>query len=103
LEVVDPSKIVASHVGFAEIDSFGVCFDYAARYHYGNTFACNVLYAAKAIVVATRWLALLSIDRFGDIRRGKSNFDVSNGDPHGGGGSCSSGDHGDRITMVIMF
>ena len=58
---------------------------------------------AKARVVAARWLALLSIYRSGYIRRGELNFVVSSGDSHGRGGSCSSGDHGDWITMVVMF
>ena len=54
MEYVDSSKLVASHVGFAEIDSFGVWFDFAVGYHYGNMFACNDLYVAKARVVAAR-------------------------------------------------
>ena len=58
---------------------------------------------AKARAVAARWLALLDMYRSGYIRRGESNFDVSTGYPHGGGGGCSSGDHGDWIIMVIMF
>jgi hypothetical protein len=58
---------------------------------------------AEARVVAARWLALLSINRSGDLRRGESNFDIRGGDPHEGGWGYSSGDYGDRITMVIVF
>jgi hypothetical protein len=73
------------------------------RYHYGNTLARNVLYMANARVVAARWLALLGVDRPGDIRRGVSDFYVPRGDPHGGRGSCSCKDHGDWISVVVMF
>ena len=58
---------------------------------------------AEARVVAARWLALLSINRSGYLRRGESNFNVAGGDPHGGREGCSSGDHGDRVTVVIVF
>ncbi len=58
---------------------------------------------AEARVVAARWLALLGINRSRNFRRGESNFDIPSGDPQGGGWSCTSSDHGDRITMVIVF
>ena len=103
MEVVDTSKVVASHVGFAKVDGFGVCFDYAVRDHYGRTLARNVLYMAKARGVAARWLALLGVDRPVDLRRRELDFYVPRGDPHGGRGSRSSCDHGDWISMVVIF
>jgi len=103
LEVFDTSKVVASHVGFAKVDGFGVSFDFAVRYHYGSTLARDVLYMTKARVVAALWLASLGVDRLGDLRRRKSDFYVPRGDPHGGREGCSSGDHGDRISVVVMF
>ena len=69
LEVVDTSKVVTSHVGFAKVYGFGVCFGYAVRYHHDITLVCNVLYMAKARVIAARWMSLLGVDRLGDIRR----------------------------------
>jgi hypothetical protein len=103
LEVVDTSKVVVSHVRFAKVDGFGVCFDYAVRNHYGGTCARDVLYMATARVVAARWLALLGVDHLGDLRRRESDFYVSRGDPHGGRGACSSSDYNDWISVVVMF
>ncbi len=96
-------KVIAIHVGFAKVDGFGVCFGYVVRYHYGSPLARNVLYMAKARVVAARWLALLNVDRPDDLRRRESDFDVPRGDPHGGRGGGSSGDHGDWISVVVML
>ena len=53
MEVVETSKFVASHVGFAEVNCFGVRFADAVGDHYGSPLARNVLNMAKARVVAT--------------------------------------------------
>jgi len=103
LEVIDASKVVASHVGFAKVDGFGVCFDYAARDHSSGTLVRDVFYKTKARVVAVRWLALLGAYRPGDLRRRESDFYVPRGDPHGRRGGYTSGDHGDWIPVVVMF
>jgi hypothetical protein len=103
LEVVKTSKFVASHVGFAKVNCFGVSFADAVGDHYGSPLARNVFNVAKARVVATLLLALLGVNRLGDVRRGESDFYIPRGNLHGGRGGCACGDHGDWIAMVVQF
>ena len=103
MEAVETSKFVASHVGFAKINCFGVSFADTVGDHYGSPLARNVFNVAKAIVAATLWLALLGVNRPGDVRRRKSDFYIPRGNPHGGRGRCASSDHGDWIAVVVQF
>ncbi len=103
LEIVATSKFVASHVGFDEVNCFGVCFVDAVGDHYGNSLARNVLNMSKARVDATLWLALSGIDRLDDVHRRKSDFYVTRGNPHGGRWGCASGDQSEWIIVGVLF
>ena len=83
MEVVQPSKFVASHVGFAKVNCFGVSFAHAVGDHYGSPLASSAFDVAKASVVATLWLALLGVNRRGYVRRMESGLYIPPGNPHG--------------------
>ena len=103
MEVIETSTFVASHVDFAKVNCFGVSFADVVGDHYGMTLARIVFNVAKARVVATLWLALLGVNRLGDVRRRESDFYIPRGNPHGGRGGCASSDHGDWIAVVVQF
>ena len=103
MEVVETSKFVASHVGFAKVNCFGISFAGAVGDHYGSPLARNVFNGAKVRGVVTLWLALLGVDRHGDVRRRESGFYIPRGNPHARRGGCASGDHGDWIAVVVQF
>ena len=57
---------------------------------------------AQVCVSAARLFALMVVCDFSNFARVEANFDIPSGDPHGGCGGISLGDHCDRIADFIM-